>query len=584
MNPTDILSGEQFQQLCEVYCGTEYDLNRNPKISAQGDKHFYIERLTSEWDNPSLIFCYSCALNIFIEKLEFFKNPFTLVSHNEDNNITEKYYKLLESPLLVHWYAQNLMISHPKVEFIPIGIANAMWPHGNVNTLLTISELSKNIPKTNDIYFYFSLHTNRPARESCKLELEGKGLRFGSNLQHSEYLKELASYKFAICPEGNGIDCHRTWECYYLGVIPILLKNNFSINLQKHLPCILLDSWNDFDASCISQYNELFNQLNTVQKYLTLSYYKEKILSSISLAYVFIGPLPSYCIDTVYQSRLFHNGPIYFIVSDYDSPYIKKLEEYKVTIIRYDSVIHEEFNKVVQNVYHKFCIATKLVGREKIFIYSFERFFVLYNLMKMYDIKNVFFMELDNLIYDVPSKWLNSLSKNDLAFMFDNHDRYASGVFYVKSADSFNNFCDYALDFISTSNEFMAEMIFLSKFYEYNKESIQLLPIHWSDSKYPKECHETFELYNSVFDSAAIGVFLGGADPYHVEVTGVYKQIEGNKSFWSLIDYTGYSYKWEVDFNGRKIPFVYNGSEWLRINNLHIHSKNLKPCLSKEII
>ena len=200
--------------------------------------------------------------------------------------------------------------------------------------------------------------------------------------------------------------------------------------------------------------------------------------------------------------------------------------------------------------------------------------------MKQYQIKNVFFMELDNLIYDVPSKWLDSFSKNGLAFMFDNYDRYASGVCYIKNADSLEGFCNYALEFISTSNEFMAEMVFLFKFYEVCKDSVQLLPIHWSDSKYPIECHGNFGAYNSVFDSAAIGVFLGGADPYHVEVTGIYKQIEGNKSFWSLIDYTKYSYKWELDMQNRKIPYIYTGSQWIRINNLHIHSKNLKPCLS----
>jgi hypothetical protein len=335
--------------------------------------------------------------------------------------------------------------------------------------------------------------------------------------------------------------------------------------------------------SYINRYDELLSQLIIKQEYLTLSYYKEKITSNIKLAYAFIGPLPPYCIDTVHQSRIFHKGPIYFIVSDYDSPYIKKLEEYNVTIIRYDTVIHEEFNNVVQNAYHKFCIVNRLTGREKIFIYSFERFFVLYNLMNKYGIKDVFFMELDNLIYDVPSKWLDSFSKKGFAFMFDNHDRYASGVSYIKNSDSLELFCNYILEYISTSNEFMAEMLCLFKFYQLNKESVQLLPIHWPDSKYPIECHGTFGLYNSLFDSAAIGVFLGGADPFHVEVTGLYKQIEGNKSFWSLIDYTTYSYKWEADYKGRKIPFIFNGSEWLRINNLHIHSKNLQPCLSTPI-
>ena len=136
MNPVDILSGEQFQELCPVYCGTENDLQRNPRIRSQVEKHMYIEHLQQTWNNPSLIFCYSCSLHIFMDKLHHLTNPFVLVSHNEDTNITSSYTKLLESPLLQKWFAQNVMIEHSKLESIPIGIANAMWPHGNVSTLL----------------------------------------------------------------------------------------------------------------------------------------------------------------------------------------------------------------------------------------------------------------------------------------------------------------------------------------------------------------------------------------------------------------------------------------------------------------
>jgi len=304
----------------------------------------------------------------------------------------------------------------------------------------------------------------------------------------------------------------------------------------------------------------------------------------INIAYVFIGKLPSYCIDTVHQTRLFHEGPIYFIISDYTSPYVKILESYSVTIIPYENVIHTDFNTVVEKANTKFCLVNNLVGRERIFIYSFERFFVLYNLMKGHNISNVFFMELDNLIYDTPSTWLDSFSKSGLAFMFDNYGRYASGVCYIKNVEYLHTFCDFAVDYILTSNDFMAEMQCLSKFYESNKEIVQLLPIHWPTSEYPTESHVTFTMYNSLFDSAAIGVFLGGADPYHVNFTGLYKQIYGNKSYWSLIDYTGYSYKWEEDDKGRKIPYILNGSIWLRLNNLHIHSKELTPCLSTPLV
>ena len=155
---SEYISGEKLQQLCDVYCGTHHDLNRNPIIASQINKHMYIDNLYSEWNNPTLIFCYSCALSTFLSKINLFKNKFILVSHNEDTNITDEYRELANSPLVVCWYAQNIMILHPKLHLLPIGIANSMWPHGDVNNFInTNNSINTNNMKENKIYFYFSI-------------------------------------------------------------------------------------------------------------------------------------------------------------------------------------------------------------------------------------------------------------------------------------------------------------------------------------------------------------------------------------------------------------------------------------------
>jgi hypothetical protein len=59
----------------------------------------------------------------------------------------------------------------------------------------------------------------------------------------------------------------------------------------------------------------------------------------MNIVYAFIGPLPSYSIDTVNQTRLFFDGPLYFIVSDLSSAYVPVLQDrYNVTIVPYESV------------------------------------------------------------------------------------------------------------------------------------------------------------------------------------------------------------------------------------------------------
>jgi hypothetical protein len=205
------------------------------------------------------------------------------VTHNEDTNIGSDYIKILESPLLQKWFAQNPMIQHPKLLFIPIGIANSMWTHGDIKMVGDTSEYVIPFKKTSDFYFYFSTSTNWEARESCKQALESKGLLFGKEQQYHKYLMTLSSHKFAICPEGNGIDCHRTWECYYLGVIPILLESEFTQILQKYLPCIVLKSWEDFNPiQSLAEHESLSKQLAESQQYLKISYYREQIQDALN--------------------------------------------------------------------------------------------------------------------------------------------------------------------------------------------------------------------------------------------------------------------------------------------------------------
>ena len=37
-----------------------------------------------------------------------------------------------------------------------------------------------------------------------------------------QHLQEMVRHRSVISPMGNGLDCHRTWEALYLGVIPLV--------------------------------------------------------------------------------------------------------------------------------------------------------------------------------------------------------------------------------------------------------------------------------------------------------------------------------------------------------------------------
>lgn len=64
----------------------------------------------------------------------------------------------------------------------------------------------------------------------------------------NEFFTMLASHYFSICCAGNGFDTYRFWESIHAKCVAIVLRSEFTSNLQKHypnLPMILLDSWED---------------------------------------------------------------------------------------------------------------------------------------------------------------------------------------------------------------------------------------------------------------------------------------------------------------------------------------------------
>ena len=209
---------------------------------------------------------------------------------------------------------------------------------------------------------------------------------------------------------------------------------------------------------------------------------------------------------------------------------------------------------------------------------------ILNNLLKQLNRGDCFFIELDNLIYDDPHKWIEQFSKHDLCYMYDNENRFSSGIMYVKSAESIEGFLQYCIDFINksegASNHFMVEMVALSNYYDLNKDKVGILPTYWNSEGVPSITYSNYDKYNdTIFDSLAIGCKLLGLDTIHTN-----GQIVTNlKAWWCAIDYTGQKTEWQTDEQGLKKPYIWNGEKWLLINNLHVHSKDLKNGLSKDM-
>jgi hypothetical protein len=265
--PNNIMTGENFQKLCSIYIGSQIeDFLYNPNIGIN-DKNFILSDINQNFDNPKILFCYSHRLKDLSYKLDYFNNPFVLISGNSDDNINgnDIFLYIANHKNIITWYAQNLSIDHPKLKLLPIGIANSQWPHGNLKAFTNIMNALPD--KVNDIYFQFKIDTNHVKRSVCYNELSHI-VPFLESLPAVQNWERLATYKFCICPEGNGFDSHRIWECYYLKVIPIVLNNNFIQILKKqyNLPLIILQNWNDLRNISLVYEDYSFDVINCIYK------------------------------------------------------------------------------------------------------------------------------------------------------------------------------------------------------------------------------------------------------------------------------------------------------------------------------
>lgn len=206
------------------------------------DEKGYVKHSEPIENEPLKIFVKIDYVHNFFKKKQ--ERPYILYTHNGDLPINDNYLKYLEDPNLIKWYGQNIMTIHKKLRSIPIGIANEIWAHGDETIFNEI--INKDLKKERLIYVNFDVNTNRNERNYCLSELNKKGLKMGDKLPFNQYLKELSKSYFVVSPNGNGVDCHKTWESMYLKTIPIVTKS-INIDFYKDYPIIIINNWSEFN-------------------------------------------------------------------------------------------------------------------------------------------------------------------------------------------------------------------------------------------------------------------------------------------------------------------------------------------------
>ena len=263
MNP---IQGERFQDLCE----TQISKIEHKEFESNSDSIDIDNFDFTNYDNSELVYVNSSLLNTdkpklieskLYDKLSKLKNPFTLILHNSDDEFGEKQLKYLDIPNCKKIYTQNMDVVHDDVIPLPIGIANSCWKWGDLSVWDKV--LQVNFKKDNLVHFNFQKKgglREEHNRVYCYDSMIKKGIEFIPNMDYESYLKTLSTYKYSISPKGNGIDCHRMWECFYLKVIPICERSILTEYYSKIFPIVLIDDWDDLNLESLRKNYDKYNK------------------------------------------------------------------------------------------------------------------------------------------------------------------------------------------------------------------------------------------------------------------------------------------------------------------------------------
>ena len=235
-------------------------------------------------NNNDIVFVRTDLIDLFFSYYhKQIDSKYILISHNSDESITTEQTKYLDSKI-IHWFAMKLDFPmNEKISPLPSGLENKRYlANGkikNFNEALLISE--KSDIKKNKILCSFSVHTNYKVRNPLLLQSKKDNKVDVKNFDSSyEYLKELSTYKYNLCPEGNNYESHRIWESLLFGCTPIVLSNKVNNNFfDLGVPILIIDKWtdlNDYDITDLDKLNEV-NINKDYKKFVEAKYWKNLI-------------------------------------------------------------------------------------------------------------------------------------------------------------------------------------------------------------------------------------------------------------------------------------------------------------------
>ena len=263
---SEIISNEEFQEksLTNVYV-----ITKNKNFVWYKVKELNISTNDIIFTNSTLI---ECLFND-LKNLKSVKN-LKIITGQNDRLINHKIVSKIPD-CVSELHAVNLVTENSKVNSLPIGLANQY----SIKNLHVGDFLEKRqLNKKDKIYINFNESTNRNERTNLKNKFNNYSWATiqNNNLSKKEYLNDLRSHHFVLCPWGNGIDTHRVWETLYSKSIPVV-KYHPTYSHLKNLPIIFVNDYEEVTYELLSEKLRYFESQNLGDSYLEIKYWMKNI-------------------------------------------------------------------------------------------------------------------------------------------------------------------------------------------------------------------------------------------------------------------------------------------------------------------
>lgn len=215
--------------------------------------------------------------------------------------------------------------------------------------------------------------------------------------------------------------------------------------------------------------------------------------------------------------------------------------------------------------------------RNGFWLKTLERFFVLYEYMKHFQIERVFHAELDQLLFNC-NELLNSLDNlnfKGISLPFDNPNKAVASIFYCNHIKYLKSF----LDFVKSETSFSNEMYLFAEWAKFNKEKIRLLPTLASEVRV-----NAYQSWNDLIffsrneiggicDAAQVGQWVGGEDPRNVPIQIMPKNKYCEPQTEFNLNKDEFSNLFLNFTKDRQLFAKFSNFTNIKIFNLHLHSK-----------